>query len=66
MVADLLHAEPVVVEQALQEPVSRAAGGEVAGAARPVPRRRTGGPHSMPPSCPGGRGQHRPGLGQLR
>ncbi|MFG2123964.1 helix-turn-helix domain-containing protein [Streptomyces sp. NPDC048710] len=49
-VADLLQAEPVIVEQAVPEPASRAAGGEVAGAARPVPRRRTGGPRSLPPS----------------
>lgn len=49
-VADLLQAEPVVVEQAIPEPGRQAAGGEVAGPVRPVPRRRTGGPRSLPPN----------------
>ncbi|MGA5508944.1 helix-turn-helix domain-containing protein [Streptomyces umbrinus] len=49
-VGDLLQAEPVAVEQAVPEPGRRAAGGEVAGPVRPVPRRRTGGPRSLPPN----------------
>lgn len=51
MVADLLQAEPVAATQAVPEPTERTAVGEVAGPARPVPRRRSpGGPRSLPPS----------------
>ncbi|MFI5831421.1 helix-turn-helix domain-containing protein [Streptomyces sp. NPDC051578] len=49
-VADLLQAEPVAVAQSVPEPATRVAGGEVAAAVGPVPRRRSGGPRSLPPS----------------